>query len=88
MFRGEIDIIARKEETLVFIEVKTRSGSDFGSPDESVTRAKQLQVRKIARGYLLKHGLAEEKTACRFDVISLLWLGGKRFRLAHHRNAF
>jgi len=88
MFRGEIDIIARKEGMLVFVEVKTRSGAVFGFPDEFVTRPKQRQVRKIARGYLLKHGLAEEKTACRFDVISLLWLGGRRFRLAHHRDAF
>ncbi len=88
MFRGEIDIIARRDETLVFFEVKTRSGDEFGFPVESVTAAKQRQVRKIALGYLLKHGLAEEKTACRFDVLSVICLGESRFRLTHYENAF
>lgn len=88
MFRGEIDIIARKDGTLVFVEVRTRARDDFGLPDESVTRPKQRQVRKVALGYLLKRGLAEEKTPCRFDVLSVLWLGGERFRIVHHTDAF
>ncbi len=88
MFRGEIDIIARQADTIVFVEVKARAGSEFGSPFESVTRAKQNQLRKIARGYLMRRGLLEEHTACRFDVLSLTRLGGKRFDLTHYENAF
>jgi putative endonuclease len=88
LFRGEIDIIALDEDTLVFIEVKTRARTDFGFPDASVTRKKQSQIRKIALGYLLRRGLPEEKTACRFDVLSLVWLGGARFRLVHYEDAF
>lgn len=87
-FRGEIDIIALRDDTLVFIEVKTRTRTDFGLPDASVTRSKQRQIRKIALGYLMERGLAEEKTACRFDVLSLVWQGDGLFRLVHYENAF
>ncbi|HYA48581.1 MAG TPA: YraN family protein [Burkholderiales bacterium] len=67
--RGEIDIIARDGATLVFIEVKMRTGLRFGRPEESVTAAKQQQIRKVAEGYLLKHRLVD--TACRFDVVAI-----------------
>lgn len=69
LFRGEIDIIALDNETVVFIEVKTRTGQKFGRPEESVTAAKQRQIKKIALGYLTQHKL--ENVNCRFDVISL-----------------
>lgn len=88
MFRGEIDIIAAQGETLVFCEVRTRTRDDFGLPGESVTRAKQSQVRKVARGYLLRRGLVEDRTACRFDVLALRSLSGDRFEVAHFENAF
>lgn len=70
LLRGEIDIIAYDRKTLVFIEVKTRSGTGFGVPEESVTPAKQEQIRKIAQLYLLKKRLGD--IPCRFDVISVL----------------
>lgn len=88
LFRGEIDIIALKDDTIVFVEVKTRARTDFGWPDESVTRTKRNQVRRIARGYLLQRGLVEERTACRFDVLAVVWRGGSRFDLTHYENAF
>ena len=67
--RGEIDIIARDGETLVFIEVKTRAGSAFGSPEESVTPGKASQIRKIAQAYLVDRGLGDPP--CRFDVLAV-----------------
>jgi putative endonuclease len=70
LLRGEIDIIAYDRKTLVFIEVKTRSGTGFGVPEESVTAAKQEQIRRIAQLYLLKKRLGD--IPCRFDVISVL----------------
>lgn len=70
LLRGEIDIIAYDRKTLVFIEVKTRSGTGFGVPEESVTAAKQEQIRKIAQLYLMKKRLGD--IPCRFDVISVL----------------
>lgn len=52
---GEIDIIARKENTLYFVEVKTRKSMDFGNPLESVTPQKQRKIYQVAEAYLQEH---------------------------------
>ena len=54
---GEIDIVARDGETLVFCEVKMRMGDQFGEPEYAITQKKQQQIRKTARGYLYEHEL-------------------------------
>ncbi len=69
LFRGEIDIVAYDGPTLVFIEVKTRATTEFGLPEEAVTPAKQSQIRKIARGFLVERDLGEPD--CRFDVLAV-----------------
>ena len=69
LFRGEIDLIAWDGDTLVFVEVKARASDDFGLPEESVTPAKQRQVKRIALGYVVENGL--EDVNCRFDVIAI-----------------
>ena len=84
--RGEIDIIAYDRATLVFVEVKTRADRTFGFPEESVTPAKQSQIRKIAQGYLVRHRL--EETPCRFDVISVTIEGDRHFTIRHLEDAF
>ncbi|NOY52399.1 MAG: YraN family protein [Deltaproteobacteria bacterium] len=66
---GEIDIIAREEETLVFVEVKTRSTNTFGMPQEAVNRRKQRQLIRTAQAYLNEAG--GELPPCRFDVIAV-----------------
>ena len=50
--RGEIDIIARDGATLVFVEVRTRRSTNLGSPEESVTPAKQRRLAELAQTYL------------------------------------
>ncbi len=73
---GEIDIIAKDKDTLVFIEVKTRSSDRFGSPrfgppESSVTRAKQNRIRRIAEAYIKT---SKYQNLCfRFDVVSILF---------------
>ncbi len=62
---GEIDLIARGGGVLCFVEVKTRSRSDFGLPRESVTAAKQKRLRTTALYYLSTH---DPDAVCRFDV--------------------
>jgi len=84
--RGEIDIIASDRKTLVFVEVKTRSGAGFGVPEESVTFAKQDQLRKIAQGYLVKNRLGD--IPCRFDVVSVSIHDDGRLIIRHIENAF
>lgn len=85
MFRGEIDIVAYDRKILVFVEVKTRRSREFGLPEESVTPAKQRQIRKIAQGFLAKNRLANIE--CRFDVISLE-LNGEGYSVRHIKDAF
>lgn len=68
---GEIDIIAKDDDTIVFIEVKFRSSSQRGFPSEAVTRAKQRSMQYTAKQYLYQQHDADD-TKCRFDVVSIL----------------
>lgn len=65
---GEIDLIAKQEHILVFIEVRSRSSSKYGTPAESVTARKIAQVRQTAAVYLHMNGIGE--APIRFDLIS------------------
>jgi len=65
----EIDIIAKKESTLVFIEVKTRKSNTFGEPEVFVTRKKQRFLVAAANQYVTERDLAFES---RFDVVSVV----------------
>lgn len=85
LFRGEIDIIAYDRKTLVFVEVKTRTATDFGLPEESVTPSKQKQIQKIAQGYLTKNNL--DNVECRFDVLSII-PEENRYSIRHIQDAF
>lgn len=67
---GEIDIIAKDESHIIFIEVKYRSNSFFGYPREAVDYKKQKRIRKVAQ-YFIKTELRQE-TSCRFDIIEIL----------------
>ncbi len=77
---GEIDIIAKKNGYVVFVEVKYRSSTSKGLPRESVTPFKQRQIRRTAQMYIV-----ENKLDCdmRFDVIEIL---GNH--IEHIKNAF
>ena len=66
---GEIDVIAEHQEYIVFIEVKTRSGDEFGLPSEAVNRKKQEKYFKVATEYLMRKGKTD--SACRFDVVEI-----------------
>lgn len=70
---GEIDLIARDGETLVFVEVKARSSKAYGPPEASVTRGKQQQIRRVASLYLSQARL--HNVACRFDVVAVTFPG-------------
>jgi len=52
---GEMDIIAEEGNELVFVEVRTRRGRDFGTPEESITRRKRAKLIKVAEVYLQEH---------------------------------
>jgi len=67
---GEIDIIAKDKDTIVFIEVKYSTTSYFGLPRERVNSYKQNKIRQVAFIYLKNKKLLNSK--CRFDVIDIL----------------
>lgn len=73
---GELDIVARDGAVLVFVEVKARSGSDFGTPFDSVTWKKRQRLSQMAASYLFVKRLAG--AACRFDVVAILERRGTR----------
>jgi putative endonuclease len=83
--RGEIDIIARDGDVLVFCEVKARTSDLFGPPECAITPRKQAQVRKIATAYLYEHALHEQE--CRFDVVAIQ-LHGNSADYRYFKNAF
>ncbi len=83
---GEVDIIAKDKQTLVFIEVKTRSSLLFGKPFEAVTTNKQAQLNRIALEYMTRNKLLEQ--AARFDVISILIPKNGKAEIEHLQNCF
>jgi putative endonuclease len=68
--RGEIDLIMRDGDTVVFVEVRFRRSSRFGGGAESVDRRKQSRLIETASHYLQAHGVGPEMPA-RFDVVAL-----------------
>lgn len=69
--RGEIDIVARDGDVLVFCEVKTRRDDRAGTPLEAITPHKQRQLRRLAAAWLARHGHGSEQV--RFDAVAVHW---------------
>ena len=82
---GEIDILARQDDMLVFIEVKTRSSGSLGFPEISITPKKFFHMVSAAQAYLLDH--PELETAWRIDVISIQRMSlGQPPEIVHFEN--
>ena len=67
---GEIDLVARQKDYLVFVEVKYRSTDRGGHPLEAVNSRKQWRISRTADAYCLRFGYGED-TPCRFDVVGI-----------------
>jgi putative endonuclease len=80
---GEIDIVAVERHTFVVCEVKTRSGTRFGTPLDAVGRAKRRRLRRLAAQWLAAHGVRFDQI--RIDVVGLLRDGGEGFTIEHVR---
>lgn len=82
---GEIDIIAKKDETIAFVEVKTRKADAKYSPSEAVTYSKQKKINLTALTYLVQN---ETLAQPRFDVIEVMSNEGRIYKVNHIENAF
>jgi putative endonuclease len=80
---GEIDIVAAERRMLVVCEVKTRSGTRFGTPLEAVTRHKRARLRRLAVQWLVAHGVLFDEV--RIDVIGILRDAKGDFEIEHIR---
>lgn len=83
--KGELDLIAREKDFLVFIEVKWRESLEYGLPEEAVTKKKMAQIRKIAEAYLAEKAISDENI--RFDVVAILFMNNE-VTINHYENAF
>ena len=83
---GELDIVARDGDALVFCEVKTRRGVGYGHPVEAVTSAKQRRLRTLAHRWLAAHD--EHAPDLRFDVVGVLLRGEGPAVVTHLPGAF
>jgi putative endonuclease len=88
---GEIDIVALDGPTLVFVEVKTRSSLDYGSPAEAVGRVKANRIRRLALHWIAADRAQDYRQAwstLRFDVVSVLRGAEGRASVDHVEGAF
>ena len=83
---GELDIVARDGDVLVFVEVKTRSGVGYGTPAESVTHTKQLRIRGLALAWLDERG--SPWVRLRFDVVAIMMTRNGEPVVTHLRGVF
>ncbi|MFH1540104.1 MAG: YraN family protein [bacterium] len=86
---GELDIVARKRDLIVFTEVKTRSSEDYGGAEESVGPQKQEKIRKTASYFVKTNKLPEDKLLFRYDVFAVyVNERGRVTRVEHFPEAF
>ncbi len=75
---GEIDIVAREGSTVVFIEVKSRTSEDYGSPERAISAEKRANLLRTAVDYLRRHRL--DPRQARFDVVTVVFGNTPRIR--------
>lgn len=82
--RAEVDVIVSKDDVIVFVEVKFRTGTGYGFPEESVGEAKQTLIQTAAENYVVTNGW---RGNIRFDVISIVEKFGQ-LAIEHFEDAF
>ena len=82
---GEIDLVVERGDTLVFVEVRGRASTRFGTPLESVDGRKRRQVARLAADFLARRRLDDRRA--RFDVVAVEWQYGAP-KVEHVENAF
>lgn len=84
--RGEIDLVFREADCLVFVEVKTRSSEQWGRPADAVDRERRYRLTRAALDYLRL--LKKPKVKVRFDIVEVLLADGRVHEIRHLPNSF
>ncbi len=79
---GEIDMIARDGECLVFVEVRSRSSQKFGTPEQSMSGAKKKRLQKLAQYYMWRE--LRKEVFCRFDLVGIEFDGHEKLLKLNH----
>jgi len=82
---GEIDLVFRDERNLIFVEVRYRKSSLFGSAAETITYRKRARLIKAASHYIQKYHIS---MACRFDVVTITPAADKKLSITWIKDAF
>ena len=85
MGRKEIDLVARRDEVVAFVEVKTRAGTGFGHPLEAITWKKRREIQQVASAWIDRFGRPEY--TYRFDAVAVL-VSGPEERVEHVEDAW
>ncbi|HLP27525.1 MAG TPA: YraN family protein [Candidatus Didemnitutus sp.] len=85
MHLGELDIVARDGDTLVFVEVRYRRSRNYGTPEGSLTPKKLQTVRRTAQAWMARNNY--HRVPCRFDMIAVELVEGNE-EIRHYVNAF
>ena len=83
--KAEVDLIAYLDKQIIFIEVKTRTSTGFGQPEDFVREAKKKNLQKAAEEYIY---LMNFKGEIRFDIIAIVFNKGGEYNLRHIEDAF
>lgn len=83
---GEIDLISTDDDTIVFVEVKTRSSDDAQDPFEAIRLSQWRRVQNAARCFLMERSAQDRP--CRFDVVTVVWPARGSPRIEHFPDAF
>jgi putative endonuclease len=86
MGRKEIDLVARRDEVVAFVEVKTRAGDGFGHPLESITWKKRREIQQVATAWIDRFG--EPTLTYRFDAVAVRFRAGHAPHLEHVEDAW
>lgn len=84
--KAELDIVATDRNYIIFVEVKTRSNTYFGRPEEYVTPIKKRNLKKAAEAWIYERKM--ETAVCRFDIVSIVQRNKGAPEITHYKDAF